>query len=98
MKRVAIVVGVGLALGAAARPAMAEKLTQCTLLNFCYCVDTELNGLIEQRVAGIRNLLGTERGKGKLTGYISTPLSGLEGGYYGVNADAAGDVKARLEK
>ena len=78
--------------------AHAESATECTLLQFCYCVNTELNGLIEERVAGIRKLLAAQRAQGKIIGYISTPLSSLEGGYFGVNADAAADVKARLEK
>jgi hypothetical protein len=78
--------------------AYADNATECTLLQFCYCVNTELNGLIEDRVAGIRKLLAAQRAQGKLIGYISTPLSSLEGGYYGVNADTAADVKLRLEK
>lgn len=98
MKYLAAVVVGAIVLATAPRAAVAERLTQCTLLNFCYCVDTELDGVIEQRVAGIRNLLVTERDRGKLIGYISTPLSSLEGSYYGVNADVAADVKSRVEK
>jgi hypothetical protein len=78
--------------------AYADNATECTLLQFCYCVNTELNGLIEERVAGVRKLLAAQRAQGKLIGYISTPLSSLEGAYYGVNADAAVDLKSRLEK
>lgn len=78
--------------------ARADNATECTLLQFCYCVNTDLNGLIEERIAGVRKLLAAQRTQGKLIGYISTPLSSLEGAYYGVNADTAADVKSRLEK
>lgn len=95
-----IITALAAALGTSWQPAAAhaESATECTLLQFCYCVNTELNGLIEERVTGIRKLLAAQHAQRKVIGYISTPLSSLEGGYFGVNADAAADVKARLEK
>jgi hypothetical protein len=45
--------------------------------------------LIEERISAIRRLLAAQRTQGKLIGYISTPISSLEGCYFGVNADAA---------
>jgi hypothetical protein len=78
--------------------ARAEHLTQCTLLQICYCVNTDFNPIIEDRVAKIHQLIAGQRKQGKFIGYISTPLSTIEGSYFGLNAQTAADVKARLEK
>jgi len=63
----------------------------------CYCVNADFLGAIQDRVAAIRARLATERGAGKATGYISIPISTLEGSYFKVNLEVAADVKKRVE-
>jgi hypothetical protein len=80
-----------------ATAAQSETLTACTQSGTCYCVDAGFLPAIEERVTTIRARLQNERNAGKATGYISIPISTLEGSYAGVNSDVAADVKKRLE-
>jgi hypothetical protein len=80
------------------RLAAADQITSCTHLQFCYCVDSDLLPTIEEHVATIRKALSTERAAGKAIGYISIPISSLEGSYYKVNLDTAADVVVRLNE
>jgi len=77
--------------------AAAEPITSCTQSGICYCVNVDLLAAIQERVATIRARLATERSAGKATGYISIPISTLEGSYFKVNVDVAEDVKKRVE-
>jgi hypothetical protein len=77
--------------------ARAESSTQCTALGFCYCVNADLRPAIDKHVADIRKAIRAQRDLGKAIGYISIPISTIEGGYFGVNIDTANDVGARLE-
>jgi hypothetical protein len=79
-----------------ASAAKAESSTQCTGLDFCYCVNAELRPIIDRHVADIRKTIRSQRELGKAIGYISIPISTVQGSYAGVNVDAAGDVSARL--
>jgi hypothetical protein len=76
----------------------AESLTACTQSGICYCVNADLLPLIQERVTAIRARLSSERNTGKATGYISIPISTLEGSYDKVNIDVADDVKKRVEE
>ncbi len=77
--------------------ARAETITSCMQSGICYCVNADFLGAIQDRVAAIRARLATERGAGKATGYISIPISTLEGSYFKVNLEVAADVKKRVE-
>lgn len=81
----------------AAAPASADALTACTQLQFCYCVNADLDQNINERVASIRKLLREQREQGKAIGYTSIPISTAEGSYLPVNAAVAADVKAFVE-
>lgn len=81
---------------AAADPAAADQMTSCTHLQFCYCVNRDLLPTIEEHVARIRRAISTERGAGKAIGYLSIPISTLEGSYYKINKETAADIVARL--
>jgi len=59
--------------------AHADALTECTLLDFCYCVDSELNGIIDAQVKKIRAAIKGQRDEGKAIGYLSIPISTAEG-------------------
>jgi hypothetical protein len=77
--------------------AQAEAITSCTQSGTCYCANADFLSAIQDRVATIRARLASERGAGKAIGYISIPISTLEGSYFQVNLDVAADVKRRVE-
>jgi len=77
--------------------ANAEPLTSCTQTGICYCVNADFLTVIQEKVSAIRAKLSAERAAGKATGYISIPISSLEGSYFKVNLDVATDVKTRVE-
>jgi hypothetical protein len=79
--------------GAAAR----DTLTQCTRLEFCYCVNADLNAVIETRVGEIRALIKAQRDQGKAIGYLSIPISTAEGSYQHLNFDIAANTKGHVE-
>lgn len=80
-----------------APPLAAEPITSCTQGGSCYCVNADFLAVIQERVGAIRARLAAERAAGKATGYISIPISTLEGSYSKVNVDVANDVKKRVE-
>lgn len=97
MRSVRIVLAVAVIEMASIPAAPAETLTSCTQSGICYCVNADLLAPIQERVSAIRSRLATERSSGKATGYISIPISTLEGAYFKVNVDVADDVKKRIE-
>ena len=77
--------------------ASAANVTECTALNICYCVNSDLKPNIEANVARVRQLLADQRRQGKAIGYMSIALSTAGGGYFGVNRDLAQKTKAHIE-
>jgi hypothetical protein len=77
--------------------ALAEKVTECTVDAFCYCVDSELRGMITQKVEYARTLIANEKANGKAVGYLSIPISTVGGAYFNVNVRVAAQVKERVE-
>ncbi len=75
----------------------ADDATECTIGQFCYCVNVDLREPIQQRVTYIRSLLARQRAAGKATGYMSIPLSTLRGSYLPINALVAAQVKVAVE-
>jgi len=75
----------------------AEQVTECTTDAFCYCVRTELRGIIQQHVDDIRARIAAEKAKGKAVGYLSIPISTVGGSYFGENLKIAGEIKERVE-
>jgi hypothetical protein len=82
----------------AAAPALAGKTTECSRIAVCYCVNDDLRGVIEAKVAHFREVLASERKAGKAVGYMSVPLSTVGGGYFNVNMEVAAATKAHIEK
>lgn len=80
----------------AAGAASAKSSTQCTGLGFCYCVNEDLRPIIDRHIADLRSTIHAQRDLGKAIGYISVPISTVEGSYAGADIDTAGDVSARL--
>lgn len=77
--------------------ARAAAGTECTGVGFCYCVNADFRGAIDEKVAYFRAQIATERAKGKAIGYMSIPLSTAGGSYFGVNREVAQQVKERIE-
>lgn len=75
----------------------AEPITACTQTGICYCVNADYLAVIQERTTAIRTRLAAERTAGKATGYISIPISTLEGSYYQANIDVANSVRDRIE-
>src|SRR5437867_2784653 len=89
---------VAVALGALCTThARADRATECTAIDICYCVEGDFKPAIDANVARIRMLLAEQRSAGKAVGYMSIPLSTAGGSYFGVNAEVAARTKARAE-
>jgi hypothetical protein len=73
--------------------ASAAKATECTKINVCYCVNSELRPTIDEKVAHFRQLLAEQRKAGKLVGYLSVPLSPAGGGNFDVNVEVAASAR-----
>jgi len=84
-------------LACGAPPASAANVTECTVLNLCYCVNGDLKPTIDANVARVRQLLADQHRQGKAVGYMSIPLSTVGGGYFGVNRELAQKTKAHIE-
>jgi hypothetical protein len=82
----------------AASPAPAAKTTECSKIAVCYCVNDDLRGVIEEKVAFFREVLASQRMAGKAVGYMSVPLSTIGGGFFNVNMEVAAAAKAHIEK
>ena len=85
-----------LSMGASA--AGAQKATECTKLEFCYCVDAAQNPVIDKNVAYFRDQIAAQRKAGRAVGYLSVPLSSIGGGVFHINSEVASSVKAAVEK
>jgi hypothetical protein len=79
-------------------PARADRVTECTAIDICYCVEADFKSAIDANVAKIRTLLAEQRSAGRAIGYMSIPLSTAGGSYFGVNAEVAAKTKARVEQ
>jgi hypothetical protein len=84
-------------LAASAPNARADALTQCTRLEFCYCVNSDLNAIIDTRVTEIRAAIKAQRDQGKAVGYLSIPISTTEGSYQRLNFQTAASTKSHVE-
>jgi len=83
---------------AAANPSLAAKVTACSKISICYCVNDDLKDLIDAKVGRFREILAAERQAGKAIGYLSVPLSTVGGGFFNVNMEVAAAAKRHIEK
>ena len=81
-----------------ATEAFAQKASECTKIEICYCVNTGVKAAIDKNVAFFREQIAAQRKAGKAIGYMSVPLSSAGGGVYHINAEVAASVKTVVEK
>ena len=84
------------ALPFAACDAHAGHITQCTAIDFCYCINTDYRDAIAANVARVRELIARNRAQGKAIGYLSIPLSPAGGGAFAVNSDIASNTAQKV--
>jgi hypothetical protein len=91
-------VAAGMALAIAPAVALAAKVTECTKIGVCYCVNDELKPVIAAKVDRFRAVIAEQRKAGKAVGYLSVPLSSAGGGNFDINAEVAMSAKDAIEK
>lgn len=86
------------AIGASSAPGEDSSgfAVRCAPIGVCFCVNHEFDSLINANVSRLRRDLAVARSSGKLTIYISTPLSTKGGSHFAVNAAAADATKKAL--
>ncbi|MEO8751474.1 MAG: hypothetical protein ABI624_02220 [Casimicrobiaceae bacterium] len=87
-----------LAIAAGLPTAHAAKVTECTKIGVCYCINDELKATILAKVDRFRQTLAEQRKAGKAVGYLSVPLTSAFGGNFDVNKDVAEAAKSAIEK
>jgi hypothetical protein len=80
----------------ASREAWADHVTQCTAIDFCYCVNTDYRDAIAANVARVRELIAHNKAEGRAIGYLSIPLSAAGGGSFAVNSDIAAKTAQKV--
>ena len=91
-------VAAGMALAIAPAVALAAKVTECTKIGVCYCVNDELKPVIAAKVDRFRAVIAEQRKAGKAVGYLSVPLSSAGGGNFDINTEVAMSAKDAIEK
>jgi hypothetical protein len=74
-----------------------NRVTLCTAIDLCYCVNTDYRDKIDANVVRVRRLIAENRQLGKAIGYLSVPISPAGGGYSPYNIKAAEDTVADVE-
>jgi hypothetical protein len=80
------------------RVAQAAKISECTKIGICYCVNDELKATIATKIERFRQILAEQRKAGKAVGYLSVPLTSAGGGNFNINKEVAESAKAAIEK
>ena len=94
----AIAVALGATLAVHAAPAFAAKVSECTKIGVCYCVEGDLKATIVAKVERFRQVIADQRKAGKAVGYLSVPLTSAGGGNFDINREVAENAKQAIEK
>jgi len=73
------------------------KVRKPTVLGSVFAVDPRFEPLIQERIHHVRQIGRAQREAGKLTGYLSVPISSRGGGWEPTNLEIAAFTKHRLE-
>lgn len=69
---------------------------RCAPIGFCFCVRPAFESAVDTQINEIRSKLAAQRTAGKLTLYLSVPLSSGNGSSFGVNRDVAASTATRF--
>jgi hypothetical protein len=94
----ALALAIAAALATHPRVAQAAKISECTKIGICYCVNDELKATIAAKVERFRQILAEQRKAGKAVGYLSVPLTSAGGGNFNINKEVAESAKVAIEK
>src|ERR1700757_55837 len=83
-------------LALASGEARADRVTQCTAIDVCYCINTEYRDAIAANVTRVRELVARNKAAGRAIGYLSIPLSAAGGGSFAVNSDIAAKTAQKV--
>ena len=78
--------------------AWSATATKCAPVGVCYCLSSDFEPVVKDKIDKYRATIAEQKGKGKAIGYISTPLSAAGGGHFQVNREVADAVRAQLEE
>ena len=78
--------------------ARATRVTECTAINICYCVEQDIKPAIDTNISKIRQQIAEQKSYGKAIGYMSLPIPTVGDSYSGVNLDVAAKTKDKVEK
>jgi hypothetical protein len=81
-----------------AAPADAAKVTDCSKIGVCYCMNDEHKAAITAKIDRFRQVIAEQRKAGKAVVYLSVPLTSAGGGNYNVNKEVAEATKQAVEK
>ena len=56
---------IAVSVASAANPSIAAKITECTKISVCYCVNDDLKDVIDAKLARFREVLASKRRVGK---------------------------------
>jgi len=94
----AIAILLATAVAAHAPVAEAAKVSECTKIGICYCVEGDLKATIATKVDRFRQVLADQRKTGKAVGYLSVPLTSAGGGNFDINKEVAENAKQAIER
>lgn len=97
MRHLIAIMGAAAAL-AVPTAAQAARVTECTAINICYCVETDIKPAVDANISKIRQAINEQKSAGKAIGYMSLPISTVGGAYSGVNVEVAAKTKDKVEK
>jgi hypothetical protein len=98
MRKLIAITSTALCIASTTVGAQAARVTECTAINICYCVETDLKPAIDANVGKLRQAIAEQKAEGKAVGYMSLPLSTVGGGYFALNTDISARTKEHVEK
>jgi hypothetical protein len=79
-------------------PAQAAKVTDCSKVGICYCINDEHKAEINAKIDKFRAVIAEQRKAGKAVAYLSVPMTSANGGNFNVNREVAEATKQAIEK
>src|SRR5438045_9478296 len=81
----------------AAPSAQAARVTECTAINICYCVETDIKPAIDHNIGKIRQAIAEQKSFGRASGYMSLPISNVGGACSASDVTGAANTRDKDE-